>query len=207
MCTMVALLTGYDMLWTAGYPIPLCKIGGEMAEEVMELSADAVRQVCDPGMFTFRTTDELQPLEEVVGQERAIRAATFGIGIANDGYHMFALGPAGTGKKTTMRKFLEREAAARPVPDDWLYVNNFASPDNPRVLCLPPGVGCKLRTDMDKLADELRAEVSRAFESPEYSKRQEQIGEEVQKQNQALWQGVDEFARPKGLDSSRRRRA
>ncbi len=108
-------------------------------------------------------------------------------------------GRPGTGKKTTVRKFLEREAAAQPVPDDWLYVNNFDSPDNPRALRLPAGVGCKLRGDMDRLADELRTEVARTFESPEYSKQQEQLGEELQKQNQALLQKVDEYARGKGL--------
>ncbi len=106
-----------------------------------------------------------------------MRAVSFGIGITNDGYHMFALGPAGTGKKTTIRKFLEREAGTRPAPDDWLYMNNFDNPDNPRALRLPAGVGCKLRGDMDRLADELRSEVPRTFESPEYSKQQEQLGE------------------------------
>jgi len=170
-----------------------------MAEQVSELTAEQVCNACDPGTFTFRSTDELPQLEEIIGQERAMRAVAFGIDIANDGYHMFALGPTGTGKTTTIQKFLEREASTRPVPDDWLYVNNFDNPDNPRALCLPAGTGCVFHDDMDKLVDEIRAEVERAFEGAEYSKQQEQLREDVQKQNQVVLQKVDEYARTKGL--------
>lgn len=170
-----------------------------MAEHVTELTVEQVRRVCDPGSFHFSSTAEVPSLEEVIGQDRALRAISFGIDIMNDGYHMYALGPSGTGKTTTILKYLEREASHRPVPDDWLYVHNFSSPDNPCTLRLPAGVGCKFRADMDRLADELRGEVERAFESMEYAKQQEQLSEELQKQGQARLQQVDDYARTKGL--------
>ncbi|HEY3418711.1 MAG TPA: ATP-binding protein [Armatimonadota bacterium] len=170
-----------------------------MADQVTELPVEALRQVCDPAQFTFRSTEELSPMEEIIGQDRAVRAITFGIDIKTPDYHLFALGPSGTGKTTTIQKFLEREASTRPVPDDWLYVNNFTDPDKPRALCLPAGMGCKLRADMDKLVDELRREVPRAFESAEYGKQQEQLGEDLQKRRQAMLQEVDEFAKSHGF--------
>jgi len=170
-----------------------------MAQGVTELTAEQARQACDPGQFHFRSTEDLQPLEEVIGQERALRSISFGIDIRRPGYHMYALGPVGTGKTTTVQKYLEHEAASRPVPDDWLYVNNFADADKPRAFRLPAGTGCRLKADMDRLVDELQSVVPRIFESTEYTKRQEELGGDIQKKQQAMLQEVDEFARSKGL--------
>jgi len=170
-----------------------------MAQGVTELTAEQARQACDPGQFSFRSTEELQPLEEIIGQERALRSISFGIDIKRPGYHMYALGPVGTGKTTTVQKYLEHEAASRPVPDDWLYINNFADADKPRAIHLPAGAGCRLKADMDRLVDELQSVVPRIFESTEYTKQQEQLGGDIQKKQQSMLQQVDDFARSKGL--------
>jgi lon-related putative ATP-dependent protease len=170
-----------------------------MAQGITELTAEQVRQACDPGQFSFRSTEELSPLEEVIGQERALNAIAFGIDIKRPGYHMYALGPVGTGKTTTVQKYLEHEAASRPVPDDWLYVNNFANEDKPHAFRLPAGSGCRLKADMDRLVDELQSVVPRIFESTEYTKQQEEVGGDIQKKQQAMLQEVDDFARGQGL--------
>ncbi len=167
--------------------------------ETTELSAEELRQACDPARFTFRSTEELASLEEIIGQERALRAIDFGIDIPTPGYHMYALGPGGTGKTTTVRKFLAHAAAARPIPDDWLYVHNFAEPDKPRALHLPAGVGCRLQADMDHLVDELRGEVPRAFESDEYEHQQEQLTTELQRRHQEMIQEANAFAQQQGF--------
>lgn len=164
-----------------------------------ELSAEQLRNVCDPGSFTFTSTDELPSLDEIIGQDRALRAIGFGIDIHTAGYHMYALGPTGTGKTTTIKKYLDHAAVQRPVPDDWLYVNNFAYPDKPRALRLPAGVGCRLQADMDKLVEMLRGEVPRAFESDEYERRQEQINDEFQHRHQELIQEVNDYAQQHGF--------
>jgi lon-related putative ATP-dependent protease len=163
------------------------------------LSAAQLRHVCDPAQFAFRTTDELPSLDEVIGQERALQALAFGIDITNHGYHLYALGPAGTGKTTTIRKYLEREAAKRLVPDDWIYLNNFGDPDKPRALRLPAGVGSALLADMDHLVEELSSEVPRVFEGTEYNRAEEQLGSELQARHQALMQEAEDTARSKGF--------
>ena len=167
--------------------------------QVTELTPDQLRRVCDPAMFAFQSTSDLPVLEDIVGQERALRAIAFGIDIRTPGYHMYALGPNGTGKTTTVRKFLEQEAVNRPVPDDWLYFNNFTDPDRPRALRLPPGVGCKLRDDMDKLVEELRRDVPRSFESQEYQKQQEELGSEFEKRRDAIFAEAEQEAQARGL--------
>ncbi len=162
--------------------------------DTTELSTEQLRHVCDPASLAFHSTEELLSLEEIIGQERALRAIGFGIDIPAHGYHMYALGPTGTGKTTTVKKFLDHAAQGRPVPDDWLYINNFVDPDKPRAIHLPAGVGCRLQGDMDKLVELLRGEVPRAFESEEYEQQHEQFNEEFQRRHQGLIQAANDFA-------------
>ncbi|MDY7078554.1 MAG: ATP-binding protein, partial [Chloroflexota bacterium] len=105
-----------------------------------------------------------------------------GIGIRREGYNLFALGPSGTGKRTTITQFLHQKAAAEPVPSDWCYVNNFDQPHKPRALRLPPGQGSILRQDMEQLVDELRVAIPAAFESEDYRTRRQEIEEEFDEQ-------------------------
>lgn len=170
-----------------------------MASNVTELSADQVRRACDPSQFTFTTTEELPSLAAVIGQERALRSILFGIDIDTSGYHMYALGPTGTGKTTIVQKFLEHEAATRPVPDDWLYFNNFQDADHPRALRLPAGIGSRFKNDMDQIVDYLTKEIPRVFESTEYGKQQEELDEEFQKRRQTILEQVEKAAQEKGL--------
>ncbi|MFN2168112.1 MAG: ATP-dependent protease, partial [Anaerolineae bacterium] len=100
-----------------------------MSTTPRELTAEQLRRICAPTDLTFQTTAELEELTEIIGQERATRAIEFGLDIPYYGYNIYALGPAGAGKTTTITQYLERKAATRPVPNDWGYVNNFTTPD------------------------------------------------------------------------------
>ncbi len=71
------------------------------------LRPDELRRCCDPGQFDFATTAELEQLTETVGQPRAVEAMQFAAGMGGDGYNLFALGPAGSGKLTAVRRYLE----------------------------------------------------------------------------------------------------
>lgn len=170
-----------------------------MTNRTIELSIEQLRRRCDPAIFEFASTAGLPALDEVIGQDRAVRAVSFGIDIESPGYHMYALGPAGTGKTTTIKKFLERKAADQPVPDDVCYVKNFDFPDQPRTIRLPAGRGCKFRDDMDQLVQELKTEVPRAFESEEYQEEQEKIREGLQQKRQTLLQELKADAESRGF--------
>ncbi len=159
-----------------------------------ELSADKLRRTCYPESLDFDNTGALPPLEHIVGQDRALRAVDFGIDIESPGYHMYGLGPVGTGRTTTIRKFLEKKAAARDVPDEWLYANNFKNPDQPRAIRLPAGKGAAFRDDMDQLAEELRTEVPEAFEQEEYAKERENLVEQMQQEQQQVLRQLEETA-------------
>jgi lon-related putative ATP-dependent protease len=166
---------------------------------VKPLEPAALYQRCDPTQFTFETTADLEDLTEVVGQERAVEAVRFGIGIRREGFNLFALGPEGTGKYGVVRHYLERQAATQPPPSDWCYVNNFVESYKPDALRLPPGGGPKLRRDMERLVEELRTAIPATFESEHYRTRRQEIEEEFRERQEKALADIRRQAQDRGL--------
>mgnify|MGYP001821847422 CR=1 FL=1 len=166
---------------------------------IRALSAQQLCQRCDPSQFDFETSADLEDLNEIIGQERAVDAIHFGIGIQREGYNLFALGPSGTGKRTTIGQFLDGKAAAEPVPSDWCYVNNFDQPHRPRALRLPPGQATGLRSDMEQLMEELLSAIPAAFESEDYRTRRQEAQEELKEQQEKAFGEVQKRAQEHGI--------
>lgn len=133
---------------------------------------------CDPNQFSFETTKDLDDFGEIIGQNRAIEAIKFGVGIRQDGYNLFALGSSAIAKHSVIRHFLNQQAAIEPTPDDWCYVNNFSQPHKPCALRLPKGRAMPLRRDIEQLVAELCLAIPAAFESEDYRSRKQIIAEE-----------------------------
>jgi lon-related putative ATP-dependent protease len=166
---------------------------------VRPLEAAALYQRCDPMQFSFETTADLEDLTGVIGQARAVEAVRFGIGISHEGYNLFALGPEGTGKYAVVRRYLERQAADRPPPSDWCYVNNFVEAYKPRALRLPAGGGSRLRRDMERLVEELRTAIPATFESENYRRRRQDIEEEFRERQDRVLTELQRRAQERGL--------
>ncbi len=144
-----------------------------------ELTPAEAYRICDTSAFCFATTAELPELTEIIGQARAVSSVAFGMGIHSDGYNIYAAGPTGTGKASTVYEFLSRQAASRPAPDDWIYVYNFAQPHRPNAIRLPAGKANEFRKDMEKLVEDLQAAITHAFESEEYDKQKRAIAQQI----------------------------
>lgn len=158
------------------------------------LSTDQLYQHTDPDLFEFETTADLDGPVEVVGQERALDAVRFGIGIQQKGYNLFALGPHGLGKEEVITQFIEERAAELPTPQDWCYVHNFEQSYKPRALQLPVGRGVELRDDMEQLLEELQAVLPAAFESEEYHAQRQAIEEELKERQESSFEELKERA-------------
>ena len=152
-----------------------------MSKIPFELPPDALLRITSPTSFEFETTADLPKLEEVLGQPRAVAALEFGAGIACHGFNLFALGQPGSGKTTLIREFLERRAAAQPVPQDLCYVYNFKDAHRPIALRLPPGYAPKLQQDMLALVAELQEAIPKAFESKEYDNPRDKITSDLER--------------------------
>ncbi|MFB3903503.1 MAG: Lon protease family protein [Acidobacteriota bacterium] len=160
-----------------------------------ELSSRDLRYVCNPKTLGFQSTEEVEPLDQVIGQDRAVRSIDFGLTIRCFGYNIYAAGVPGTGKKSLIKSFVERIAREQPVPPDIFYVHNFSEPDYPCALKAPPGVGNQFKRDMDHLIGTLKEELPKAFQGEEYEKRKARIIEEFQRQRQAAIEMVQAEAR------------
>jgi hypothetical protein len=89
------------------------------------------------------------------------------------------LGPAGTGKHFLVERFLKERAASRAVPPDLCYVNNFAEPNKPTLLTLPPGLGLSLKKDLKEFVEEVMTALPSVFESEEYQEKANAIRQNV----------------------------
>ncbi|MGB3716785.1 MAG: ATP-binding protein [Candidatus Promineifilaceae bacterium] len=166
---------------------------------VTPLTVEALCQLCDPEQFSFETTAELDDLKEVIGQDRAVDAINFGIGIRQEGYNLFALGPHGTGKFTSVSRSLEQKAATEAIPSDWCYVYNFEQPHTPSALMLPHGQGGQLQQDMRHLIEELFAVIPGAFEDDEYINRKRAIDSEFQERQESAIEEIRKDAKKKEI--------
>jgi lon-related putative ATP-dependent protease len=163
------------------------------------LSPAELYRNCDRELFDFETTKDLERLAETFGQDRAVEAIHFSTGMATQGYNLYVLGPPGSGKHSMVRSVLGQKAAARPVPDDWCYVNNFSSPKNPRALRLPAGHGAELRLDIAQLIQEAYTAIPAAFESEDYHTRQQAIEEEFKEYQEKAFEEVQQHAKERGI--------
>jgi len=164
-----------------------------------ELSPEELRRDCNQNLFDFQSTADLDPLLEIIGQDRAAQAIAFGTGISSKGYNIFALGPSGAGKTSSIRRFLELKAAGEPVPDDWCYVQSFDDPSRPRAISVPPGRGCAFRDDMRALVQQISKDMPRAFEGAHYEQRRKEILQELQEQQSSAFAQLEEYLKERSF--------
>jgi lon-related putative ATP-dependent protease len=166
---------------------------------VNELPADKLRKECDPNIMRCETTQQLAPLQEIIGQERAVRALRFGFGIKERGFNVYVAGYPGTGRTTAVRNFLEETAKAEPVPSDWCYVNNFSNEYAPKAIRLPSGKGKDFQKDMKNFIENARRALTKVFESEDYAAKRDATVKTVENQRKELIQQLDTEAQRQGF--------
>ncbi|PKN79307.1 MAG: ATP-dependent protease [Chloroflexi bacterium HGW-Chloroflexi-9] len=162
--------------------------------ETNRLSLAEVTAGCDPEWLAFATTEELTTLDAVFGQERAVRAIEFALGMDAHGYNLFAAGPDGYGKSTIVETFLRRRASGRPAPMDWVYVFNFNDPDRPAAISLPPGQGHVFAEAVRHAVETGTREISSAFESDGYARQRQRLADEVDAKRTELFATMQQRA-------------
>ncbi len=149
---------------------------------------------CDPDRFTFTTTDELEPLKEVMGQRRAMDAVAFGTDIRRDGYNLYAMGPSGSGKHSIISELLEHKALDEAPQSDWVYVNNFKDSRKPIAIELPSGQAREFSDDIEELLELLKTIIPTVFESNEYRNEKEAINQRYLDEQAAIFNYLQQEA-------------
>jgi len=171
-----------------------------------EVPAEKLSWQCDLSFLPFTCTADMTPLEDFIGQERAMRAIQFGLGVDKPGFNIFVTGLTGTGKTSIIKAFLKKITAERLAPDheaafpeDWCYVYNFSDADRPQVLKIRRGWGKRLKWDMEQLIQSLQREAKKMFESEDYAHQRQGMVEEIQKKQQQMMETLMEEAEKNGF--------
>jgi len=164
-----------------------------------ELPPDKLRWICGPESIPVSSSAEARPCEEIIGQERALRAIQTGLDIKSLGYNVFITGMVGTGRTTTVKQLLERLEKGDRTPDDILYVNNFKYPDEPVLIMLPAGKGREFSEAMARLIDTLRSNIPDLLKNPYYTERRDAIVEGQQKKQRDILQRFEEEVAEQGF--------
>ncbi len=149
-----------------------------------------LRSFVDLSHIAFDTTKDLASLDATIGQDRAVKALSFGLRIRQKGYNIYASGRPGTGKSTLIRSLVRQLAKDRPVPCDWCYVHNFQHPECPRAIRLAAGKGREFQQEMHELVEYLKDKVPEVFQSKDYIEERDQIIERGNRRKQALFEEV-----------------
>jgi lon-related putative ATP-dependent protease len=166
---------------------------------ITELPVEKYRKYCDPKSLGFISSEEIVVTQTIIGQERAVRALRFGMGIKEKGFNIYVSGSPGTGRTTAIKRFLEEIANLEAVPSDWCYVNNFRDNYHPRVLQLPSGEAEEFRNDMNSLITAIKHELQQLFESEEFANRIDQLVSGFQNQKEAILNQLNQHAQQEGF--------
>lgn len=168
-------------------------------EQRLRLTAEQAEPAIDFSRLEFSSTAELNALEEIIGQPRAVKALELGLGIRDTGYNIYISGTSGMGKKALIQKMVSEIASNEPTPVDWIYVNNFGQEDRPLSISLEPGQGKKLKKEMEELLSRLRDEVPRAFRQEDFSKEKQRLNMEYESQSKTAFSRMEQLASERNL--------
>lgn len=164
-----------------------------------ELTAENLKRHIDPDLLGFETTDDVEPLKDLIGQERAKDAMEFGLKIKQKGYNIFITGLTGTGKSSFAVSSVSEVASSEKVPDDWVYVFNFDKPSQPIAINLRPGDGKRFKNDMKDFVEQLQREIPKAFNSKAYDLQKNEIVKKFQDRKNQLIQELNDLAKNFGF--------
>lgn len=170
----------------------------------LRLAPEELYWRCDPAQFEFGTTRDLPHLEGTIGQDRALTAIDFGLGIRDSGFNLFILGEPGTGRSSTIKQILKTRARHRPVPDDWCYVHDFGEGTRPEYIRLPAGMGQEFKHDIDHLVERLGEELGNLFAGKEFEELKGQLAAAVEERKGELLGRLEGEVGAKGFILQRR---
>ena len=145
-----------------------------------ELGFKDLKLTCDPKLFSFDTTDELEPISTGIGQERGIKALEFGINIDINGYNVYVEGPYGVGKTAYVKNYLNVISKKKKVPNDWCYVYNFDNPNEPVAVSLPAGQGKEFSDTMNAFINDIKVDIKNTFSNEDFEKEKNLIKQEYE---------------------------
>lgn len=165
------------------------------AKIIDELKPEDLKWVCNPDVFDFETTNDVKPIEGIVGQDRAIKALKVGVDLKSPGYNIFITGLSGTGKFTTIKMMLESIASGSVSLNDYAYVNNFLDEDRPTLLKFPAGQAIKFKNNLSRTIRFLQEKIPLVLTNDPFLTKKKQMIANYSKTQQSLMNEFEEKLR------------
>lgn len=156
-----------------------------------ELTYKDLKNLCNPNIFNFETTDELETSGLVYGQERGIAALQFGLSINAKGYNLYIEGPSGVGKTMYTKQYVSEIASKQKTPDDWCYIYNFDNPNEPIAVSLPAGEGKNFASTMEAFVEDIRKYLKRTFNNDDFEKEKSLIKQKYEEKRTKLLEALN----------------
>ena len=151
-----------------------------------ELNYKQLKNYCNPNVFKFETTDELDDSDLIYGQDRGIKALEFGLSVDSKGYNLYLEGPSGVGKTMYTKKYVSKVASKKKVPDDWCYIYNFDNPNEPIAISLSAGLGKEFKKDMDDFISDIKNDIKSTFVNEDFEKQKKLMQSKFEQNKDAL---------------------
>ncbi len=162
---------------------------------VYRLKSSELRLSIDKSALGFSDTSELSGKSiPWIGQERAEKAARFGLSIPQPDYNLFVLGDAGSGRASLMKDLLLEVAKQRPSAPDLAYFHNFDAPERPLFLRIEPGKGRALKQGLAQFVEDLQKEVPRALSSQPFKLASDRIAKKYRQKESSAYARLSQFA-------------
>lgn len=162
--------------------------------ERCKVSVENLKASYDLESIGFETTEELEPLTGIIGQQRAVKALEFGLQTGKKGYNIFVTGLSGTGRNSYVQHLTNEKAKTKNVPEDWVYVFNFRDPNKPIAINLYTGDGKRFRDEVERMITNLKKDIENAFTSKNYESMKSVLYKQYDDESEKLINELNEIA-------------
>lgn len=164
-----------------------------------ELSYKDLKRICNPNIFKFEDTSELEGIDSGIGQDRGIKALEFGVNVDVKGYNIYLEGPSGVGKTMYAKNYLDKISKKKKTPSDWCYIYNFDNPNEPIAVSLPAGQGKEFEENMNLFIKDIRKDIKNTFNNDDFEKEKTLIKQEFEEKRSYLLNKLNQESEKHGF--------
>lgn len=170
-----------------------------MMKNIKELKVSDLKKGTSTCALKFDTTEELEPFNGIIGQERALAAVKSAITIAKKGFNLYLAGDVGMGKTAYALNIINKAAKKQKAPNDYCYVYNFDNPNEPLMISLKAGEGKEFKEDMNKFVKKLLNSLKGLFTSEDFEKEKNGISERYKAIRENIMKSFDQSTLSQGF--------
>lgn len=128
-----------------------------------KLDIEKLKCTCDLENIEFKSTEDIEPVRDIIGQDRAVKAIEFGLNMKQKGYNIYVAGSSGTGRNSYTNMLISKVKKNNKNIKDWAYVYNFKNNNEPIALSFECGQGKLFKKDMEDIIEKLKVEIPKIF--------------------------------------------